>query len=147
MDFPGRPSAPPAALLPTGSLDPTLPVLIFAIAFGLATDYEVFLVSRIKEEYDRTGDNAAAIVTGVEKTGGIVTSAGLLLVIVVAGFGTSVIVSMKEMGVGLAIAVAVDAAIVRTLLVPAAMQLFGRYNWWLPGKEMISKRNCLRRQT
>jgi RND superfamily putative drug exporter len=117
---------------PTGSLDPTLPVLIFAIAFGLATDYEVFLVSRIKEEYERTGSNMDAVVTGVEKTGGIITSAGLLLVVVVASFGMSDILSMKEMGVGLAIAVVVDAAIVRTLLVPAAMQMFGNLNWWLP---------------
>jgi len=118
----------------SGSLDPTLPVLIFAIAFGLATDYEVFLVSRIKEEFDRTHDNTEAVIIGVEKTGGVITSAGLLLVVVVAAFGMSDILSMKEMGVGLAIAVAVDAAIVRTLLVPAAMQLFGPLNWWMPGK-------------
>jgi len=117
----------------SGSLDPTLPVLIFAIAFGLATDYEVFLVSRIKEEYERTGNNSDAVVLGVEKTGGIITAAGLLLVVVVAAFGMSDILSMKEMGVGLAIAVAVDAALVRTLLVPAAMQLFGRLNYWMPG--------------
>jgi uncharacterized membrane protein YdfJ with MMPL/SSD domain len=119
------------------SLDPTLPVLIFAIAFGLATDYEVFLVSRIKEEYLRSGSNTEAVVLGVEKTGGIITSAGLLLVVVVAAFGMSDILSMKEMGVGLAIAVAVDAAIVRTLLVPAAMQLFDRLNWWLPWRKKI----------
>ncbi len=127
----------------SGSLDPTLPVLIFAIAFGLATDYEVFLVSRIKEEYERTGSNSAAIVIGVEKTGGIITSAGLLLVVVVAAFGLSHILSMKEMGVGLAVAVAVDAAIVRTLLVPAALKLFDRLNWWMPGRRkpsLISKR-------
>jgi RND superfamily putative drug exporter len=116
----------------SGSLDPTLPVLIFAIAFGLATDYEVFLVSRIKEEYERSGDNAEAVVIGVEKTGGIITAAGLLLVVVVAAFGMSDILSMKEMGVGLAVAVAVDAAIVRPLLVPAAMQLFGKLNYWMP---------------
>jgi uncharacterized membrane protein YdfJ with MMPL/SSD domain len=122
---------------PSGSLDPTLPVLIFAIAFGLATDYEVFLVSRIKEEYERSGDNSEAVIIGVEKTGGVITSAGLLLVVVVAAFGMSDILSMKEMGVGLAIAVAVDAAVVRTLLVPAAMQLFGRLNWWMPGKTML----------
>jgi RND superfamily putative drug exporter len=118
-----------------GSLDPTLPVLIFAIAFGLATDYEVFLVSRIKEEYERLGDNSQAVIIGIEKTGGIITAAGLLLVVVVAAFGMSDILSMKEMGVGLAVAVAVDAAIVRTLLVPAAMQVFDRLNWWLPWKK------------
>ena len=121
-----------------GSLDPTLPVLIFAIAFGLATDYEVFLVSRIREEYLRTGINSEAVVLGVEKTGAIITCAGLLLVIVVAAFGLGEILSMKEMGVGLAIAVTVDTAVVRTLLVPAAMQLFGRLNWWMPDQGWLT---------
>ena len=116
----------------SGSLDATIPVLIFTLAFGLATDYEVFLVSRIKEEYDRTGDNTEAIATGVEKTGQIITSAALLLVVVVAAFGASQILQMKEIGVGLACAVAIDAAVVRTLLVPATMRVLGDLNWWLP---------------
>jgi len=124
---------------PCGSLYPTLPILIFAIAFGLATDYEVFLVSRIKEEYYKTGDNTGAIVAGLEKTGGIITSAGLLLIVVVAVTSLTDILSMKEMGVGLTIAVIVDAAIVRALLVPAAMQLFGKLNWWLPGQPKPDK--------
>ena len=117
----------------SGSLDVTLPVLIFCLAFGLATDYEVFLVSRIKEEYERLGDNTEAIAIGVEKTGQIITSAALLLIIIVAAFGASRILAMKEIGVGLTIAVAIDAAIVRTLLVPATMKVFGDANWWLPG--------------
>ncbi len=117
----------------SGSLDVTLPVLIFCLAFGLATDYEVFLVSRIKEEYARLGDNTEAIAIGVEKTGQIITSAALLLMVVVAAFGASRVLAMKEIGVGLTIAVAIDAAVVRTLLVPATMKVFGDLNWWLPG--------------
>ena len=116
----------------SGSLDVTLPVLIFSLAFGLATDYEVFLVSRIKEEYEHLGDNTEAIAIGVEKTGQIITSAALLLIVVVAAFGASQILAMKEIGVGLSIAVAIDAAVVRTLLVPATMKVFGAVNWWLP---------------
>ncbi len=116
----------------SGSVDATIPVLIFALAFGLSTDYEVFLVSRIREEYDRTGDNTRSIALGVEKTGQIITSAALLLVVVVAAFGASRVLSMKEIGVGLAVAVAIDAAIVRTLLVPATMRVLGDWNWWLP---------------
>ena len=114
------------------SLDVTLPVLIFCLAFGLATDYEVFLVSRIKEEYHRLGDNTEAVAVGVEKTGQIITSAALLLIVVIAAFGASEILPMKQIGVGLSIAIFVDAAIVRTLLVPASMRYFGKWNWWLP---------------
>ena len=117
----------------SGSIDVNLPVLIFCLAFGLSTDYEVFLVSRIKEEYDRTGDNTESVAVGVEKTGRIITSAALLLIIVVGAFGASKVLPMKEIGVGLAIAIAIDATIVRILLVPATMRLFGDLNWWLPG--------------
>ncbi len=126
----------------SGSLDVTLPILIFSLAFGLATDYEVFLVSRIKEEYLRLGDNTEAIAIGVEKTGQIITSAALLLIVVVAAFGASHILAMKEIGVGLSIAVAIDAAVVRTLLVPATMKVFGNLNWWLPAglKRLMARR-------
>jgi RND superfamily putative drug exporter len=117
---------------PLGSIDGTQPVLIFAIAFGLAMDYEVFLLSRIKEQYDRTGDTTASVATGVQKTAAIITSAALLLVIVVAGFATGEIVVMKQVGIGLALAVLVDATLVRMLLVPSTMRLMGRYNWWAP---------------
>ena len=117
---------------PLGSIDGTQPVLIFAIAFGLSMDYEVFLLSRVKENYDRTGDNTASVARGVQKTGGIITSAALLLVIVIGSFATGQVVFIKQVGVGLGLAVAVDATIVRLLLVPASMRLLGRYNWWSP---------------
>ncbi|GAB3947084.1 MMPL family transporter [Kribbella albertanoniae] len=118
---------------PAGFLDATNPVLLFAVLFGLSMDYEVFLLSRIREEYDRTGDNTQAVALGLQRTGGIITSAALLLVIVVAAFSTSGIVFVKMIGVGLVIAIALDATIVRALLVPATMRLLGRANWWAPG--------------
>jgi RND superfamily putative drug exporter len=118
---------------PAGFLDATNPVLLFAVLFGLSMDYEVFLLSRIREEYDRTGDNTQAVALGLQRTGGIITSAALLLIIVVAAFSTSGIVFVKMIGVGLVIAIALDATIVRALLVPATMRLLGRVNWWAPG--------------
>ena len=117
---------------PAGFLDATNPVLLFAVLFGLSMDYEVFLLSRIREEYDRTGDNTEAVAHGLQRTGGIITSAALLLIIVVAAFSTSGIVFVKMIGVGLVIAIALDATIVRALLVPATMRLLGRANWWAP---------------
>ncbi|MGW6282286.1 MMPL family transporter [Kribbella sp. NPDC055071] len=117
---------------PAGFLDATNPVLLFAVLFGLSMDYEVFLLSRIREEYDRTGDNTQSVALGLQRTGGIITSAALLLVIVVAAFSTSGIVFVKMIGVGLVIAIALDATIVRALLVPATMRLLGRANWWAP---------------
>jgi uncharacterized membrane protein YdfJ with MMPL/SSD domain len=118
---------------PAGFLDATNPVLLFAVLFGLSMDYEVFLLSRIREEYDRTGDNTQAVALGLQRTGGIITSAALLLIIVVGAFSTSGIVFVKMIGVGLVIAIALDATIVRALLVPATMRLLGRVNWWAPG--------------
>jgi RND superfamily putative drug exporter len=118
---------------PTGSIDANQPVLMFAIAFGLSMDYEVFLLSRVREEWDRTGDNAEAVATGLQRTGSIITSAALLLIVVVGAFATSGITFIKMIGLGLFIAIAVDAVLVRTLLVPAAMRLLGPANWWAPG--------------
>ncbi|GAA3552123.1 MMPL family transporter [Kribbella ginsengisoli] len=115
-----------------GFLDATNPVLLFAVLFGLSMDYEVFLLSRIREEYDRTGDNSQAVALGLQRTGGIITSAALLLIIVVGAFATSGIVFVKMIGVGLVIAIAIDATVVRALLVPATMRLLGRANWWAP---------------
>jgi RND superfamily putative drug exporter len=115
-----------------GSIEGSQPILIFAIAFGLSMDYEVFLLSRIKEHYDKTGDNTASVALGVQKTGSIITSAALLLVIVFAGFATGDMVFIKMVGIGLALAVLVDATLVRMLLVPATMRLLGDYNWWAP---------------
>jgi RND superfamily putative drug exporter len=116
-----------------GSVDATNPILMFAIVFGLSMDYEVLLLSRIREEYQRTGDNALAVARGLEKTGRLITSAALLLVVVIGAFATSSIPFMKQIGVGMALAIAVDATIVRALLVPSLMRMMGRWNWWSPG--------------
>jgi uncharacterized membrane protein YdfJ with MMPL/SSD domain len=117
---------------PTGTIDPTMPILMLAIIFGLSMDYEVFLLSRIRERYDVTGDNAAAVASGLQRTGGVITSAALLLVIVIGAFSASGITFIKLMGVGMIVALIVDATIVRILLVPATMRLLGRANWWAP---------------
>ncbi|MER0244822.1 MMPL family transporter [Streptomyces sp. HSW2009] len=117
----------------TGTITWTVPVLLFCIAFGLSMDYEVFLLSRIKEEYDRTGDNTRAVARGLERTGSTVTAAALLIAIVFLGFVISGIVYLKAIGVGLALAVLMDATLVRGALVPAFMRLAGRANWWAPG--------------
>jgi RND superfamily putative drug exporter len=117
---------------PTGTIDPTTPILMLAIIFGLSMDYEVFLLSRIRERYDVTGDNQAAIAGGLQRTGGIITSLALLLVIVVGAFSASGITFIKLMGVGMIVALIVDASVVRILLVPATMRLLGRANWWVP---------------
>jgi RND superfamily putative drug exporter len=116
----------------TGTLEATQPVLILAMAFGLSMDYEVFLLSRIREEWDRSGDNALAVERGLQKTGRIITSAALLFVVVVGAFATSGITFIQMIGVGLAVAVIIDATVVRALLVPATMKLLGRWNWWAP---------------
>ena len=117
---------------PPGALDLIMPVIIFVFAFGLSMDYEVFLLSRIREVWDETGDNDLAVAQGLQRSGRIITSAALLIVIVFAGFAAGDIVAMKQLGLGLAIAVVVDATVVRCLLVPATMQLMGRWNWWAP---------------
>jgi RND superfamily putative drug exporter len=118
---------------PTGFLEPTNLILMLGVLFGLSTDYEVFLLSRVREEWDRTGDNTEAVATGLQRTGGIITAAALLLIVVVSGFATGGVATIKMLGVGTVVAVAVDAALVRTLLVPATMRLLGRWNWWAPG--------------
>src|SRR5437867_12833505 len=117
---------------PTGVIDTTTPILMFCIAFGLSMDYEVFLLSRIKEEYDRTGDNTASVAVGLERTGRIVTAAAGLLSVVFIAFATSQITFIKLLGVGLALAVLMDATLIRGTLVPAFMRLAGRANWWAP---------------
>jgi putative drug exporter of the RND superfamily len=117
---------------PVGALDLWMPVLILIFAFGLSMDYEVFLLSRIKEVHDETGDNDLAVAVGLQRSGRIITSAALLIVIVFAGFAAGEVLAIKQLGVGLAIAVLVDATIVRTLLVPATMKLLGEWNWWAP---------------
>ena len=118
---------------PTGFIEPTNPILMLAVLFGLATDYEVFLLSRVREEWDRTGDNAASVAAGLQHTGRIITAAALLLIVVVAGFATGGILLVKMIGIGMIVAVILDATLVRVLLVPATMRLLGRWNWWAPG--------------
>jgi RND superfamily putative drug exporter len=116
-----------------GYLDSTNPILMLAILFGLSMDYEVFLLSRVREQWDRTHDNDLAVATGVQKTGRIITSAALLLAVVIGAFGLSGIVFMKMIGIGMLVALIIDATVVRALLVPATMKLLGRWNWWAPG--------------
>ena len=118
---------------PQGFLDATNPILMLAILFGLSMDYEVFLLSRVREQYDRTGDNDVAVATGVQKTGRIITSAAVLLAVVIGAFALSGIVFMKMLGIGMLVALLIDATVVRALLVPATMKLLGRANWWAPG--------------
>ncbi len=117
---------------PNGTIDPTSPILMFAIMFGLSMDYEVFLLSRIRERYDITGDTTAAVASGLQRTGGLITSLALLLVIVVGAFSASGITFIKLLGVGMIVALIVDASVVRVLLVPAVMRLLGAANWWAP---------------
>jgi RND superfamily putative drug exporter len=116
----------------TGDIDVFTPILMFCIAFGLSMDYEVFLLSRIKEEYDLEHDNERAVAIGLQKTGRIVTAAALLLTIVFVGIATSEVSLVKAFGVGLALAVLIDAFLIRATLVPAFMRLAGRRNWWSP---------------
>jgi RND superfamily putative drug exporter len=127
-----------------GSIDGTQTILIFALAFGLSMDYEVFLLSRIKERFDATGDNRAAVASGLQRTGWLISSAALLLAVVLVAMSTSQIVFIQQIGVGLAIAVIMDATLVRSLLVPATMRLLGRWNWWAPAPlRVISRRIAL----
>ncbi len=115
-----------------GSTDASSPILMFCVAFGLSMDYEVFLLSRVKEEYDRTGDNRAAVAIGLEKTGRIVTAAAVLIAVVFLAFATSDVRFIKLFGLGLALAVLMDAFIIRGTLVPAFMAMADRANWWAP---------------
>jgi uncharacterized membrane protein YdfJ with MMPL/SSD domain len=115
-----------------GFLDATQPIFMLAILVGLSMDYEVFLLSRIREQWDLTHDNTLSVATGVQRTGRIITSAALLLAVVIGAFSMSGIVFMKMIGIGMLVALLVDALIVRSLLVPATMKLLGRWNWWAP---------------
>jgi RND superfamily putative drug exporter len=116
-----------------GALEQTMPILIFAVAFGLSTDYAVFLLSRIKEARDSGASDSESVALGLERTGRIVTAAALLFAIAIGAFATSKIVFLKENGVGTALAVLIDASIIRALLVPSLMELLGKWNWWAPG--------------
>jgi RND superfamily putative drug exporter len=110
-----------------------VPILMFSVIFGLSMDYEVLLLSRIQESYRRTGDNTAAVGDGLARTGRVITGAALIMVAVFASFGLADTIVIKSLGVGMALAVLLDATIIRALLVPATMRLLGRWNWWAPG--------------
>jgi len=117
---------------PLGFVETTEPIILFFVLFGLSMDYEVFLLTRMRETWDRTGDNRTAVAHGLERSGRIVTSAALIVVVVAGSFAFADIVLIKALGLGIAIAVALDATVVRALLVPATMRLLGRWNWWVP---------------
>jgi uncharacterized membrane protein YdfJ with MMPL/SSD domain len=115
-----------------GAIEQTMPILLFAVAFGLSTDYAVFLLSRIKEARDNGASDSECVAIGLERTGRIVTAAALLFAVAMCAFATSQIIFIKENGVGTALAVLIDASIVRALLVPSLMELLGKWNWWAP---------------
>jgi RND superfamily putative drug exporter len=115
-----------------GYINTVTPPLLLAIVFGLSMDYEVFLLSRIRERYLATGDNRLAVAEGLEASAKVITSAALIMVVVFGTFALTGVPQIKEIGVGLAVAIALDATLVRLLLVPAAMELMGDWNWWLP---------------
>ena len=117
---------------PLDGIDPTIPLVMFAVVFGISMDYEVFLLSRIREEWLRTGDNQESVIFGLAHTGRIITSAALILLVVIGAFAAGKLVYVQQIGVGIATAIALDVTLVRTLLVPATMQLLGAWNWWAP---------------
>jgi predicted secreted hydrolase len=124
----------PLGFMPLGFVETTLPVILFCVLFGLSMDYEVFLLSRMKEVYDQTGNNREAVARGMERSGRIVTSAALIVVVVAGSFAFADIVLIKALGLGVAIAIALDASLVRAVLVPSTMRLLGDRNWWLPAR-------------
>jgi RND superfamily putative drug exporter len=115
-----------------GAIEQTMPILLFAVAFGLSTDYAVFLLSRIKEARDNGASESECVAIGLERTGRIVTAAALLFAVAMFAFATSQIIFIKENGVGTALAVLIDASVIRALLVPSLMALLGKWNWWAP---------------
>ena len=118
---------------PQGYVEASLPIIMFCILFGLSMDYEVFLLSRIREEWDKTHDNTEAVAVGLQRSGRIITSAALIVVVVTISFISADVILVKALGFGIALAVFLDATIVRALLVPATMRLLGDANWWVPG--------------
>jgi RND superfamily putative drug exporter len=122
-----------------GPLDPTIPVLLFCVVFGLSMDYEVFLLTRMQEAWYRTGDNRTSVADGLERSGRLVTGAAAIMACVFLAFALASVVTIKAIGVGMAVAVIVDATLVRALVVPALMRLLGKANWWAPA--WLRKRN------
>ncbi|MBV9121120.1 MAG: MMPL family transporter [Chloroflexi bacterium] len=132
---------------PLGFIEASLPIIMFCTLFGLSMDYEVFLLSRVKEAYEQTRDNTFSVAEGLHNSGRIITSAALIVVCVSMSFVTADIVLIKALGLGVAVAVAVDATIVRALLVPATMRLLGKWNWWFPGQPRTAGRLGSRLET
>ncbi len=131
---------------PTGLIDAQTPILIFCIAFGLSMDYEVFLLSRIKEEWDATGDQRRAVAVGLERTGRIITAAAVLMAVVFLAFASGRVTFIQMVGIGLALAIVMDATLVRSVLVPAFMVIAGRWNWWSPSMPTIVRRPAYGRE-
>ncbi|HET8842623.1 MAG TPA: MMPL family transporter, partial [Ktedonobacteraceae bacterium] len=123
----------------TGYVNDVVPIILFCVLFGLSMDYEVFLLSRIREEWLRTENNQQSVVLGLEKTGSVITNAALLFIVVTVAFTFTSELETKQMGVGMTTSILVDATIIRSLLVPATMRLLGRWNWWFPGKKLPPK--------
>jgi uncharacterized membrane protein YdfJ with MMPL/SSD domain len=119
-------------IAPTGQIEGWIPIFLFAVLFGISMDYEVFLVTRMREVWDESGDNALAIATGLERTGPIVTAAALVMAAAFCGFLAGSVTGLKQLGLALALGVVLDATLVRGVLVPALMTVLGRWNWWLP---------------
>jgi RND superfamily putative drug exporter len=116
----------------TGSIPSWMPLIIFAFLFGLSMDYEVFILSRMREEYDRTGSTSAAVVQGIGRTGRLVTSAALILFLAFISLASGPETDVKMLATGLAAGILIDATVIRALIVPAVISLMGRWNWWLP---------------
>jgi RND superfamily putative drug exporter len=129
-----------------GALDLAQPLVLVAVGFGISTDYGVFLLTRIKEAHDAGAPNSEAVALGLERTGRVVTMAAVLICIGIGAFATSQIVFIKELGIGVAVAVLLDATIVRALLVPSLMTLLGRWNWW-PGYSASGPSSAASRST
>jgi putative drug exporter of the RND superfamily len=117
---------------PTGSIASWIPLMVFAFLYGLSMDYEVFILARMREEYDKTGDTDEAVIFGLGRTGRLVTSAALILFLAFAALASGPETDVKILATGLAAGILLDATVVRALLVPAVVSLFGRWNWWLP---------------
>jgi len=111
-----------------------IPVIVFSLVFGLSMDYEVFLISRIQEEYLKHQDNTLATIDGLTSTSKIITSAALIMIVITGAFAFTDVMPVKQIGIGIAIAIAIDATIIRLLLVPSLMKLLGKWNWWIPFK-------------
>ena len=126
---------------PTSAIFVAIPVLVFAVVFGLSMDYEVFLLSRIKEAFDRSGRNTQATMEGLSATASVITSAALIMILVFGIFAFARVLAMQLLGFGLAVAVLLDATVIRMVLVPAFMQAMGRWNWW-PGVRRIPRKSA-----